>query len=137
MPRKLKSPTLLQWGCQHRWRVRRTKRAPGPWPAKRRYYRCSTCHLSLITEEQSAVPWDERTFMELLKTILPPGKPVFLRDKGITTLPLYGLNTLLDQQGFFIHAAKVRDAKRFVACTDKAGRIERFGLFELRPVQPE
>jgi hypothetical protein len=29
-----------------------------------------------------------------------------------------------------IDAAKVRDAKRFVARTDKDGRIEPYGLFE-------
>jgi len=49
-----------------------------------------------------------------------------------TTLPLYGLNTLLERQGYYIHPVKVRDARRFVACTDKYGRVERYGLFELR-----
>ena len=134
MPRRIKPPTLSQWGCQHTWRVRHTTRRPGPWPAKHRNYRCGRCGLAMVTEERPAVPWDERALVELVKPLLPPGQPVYLRDKGITTLPLYGLNTLLEPQGFFIHAAKVRDPKRFVACTDKAGRIERFGLFELSRV---
>jgi hypothetical protein len=38
----------------------------------------------------------------------------------------------LARQGHVIHAAKVRDAKCFVACTDKDGRIEPYGLFERR-----
>ena len=60
---------------------------------------------------------------------------MYLRAVGVTTLPLYGLNTLLARQGYVIHAGKVRDRKRFVACTDKHGRVEQLGLFELRRVQ--
>ena len=121
MPRRLKPPTLSQWGCQHPWRVRHTTRLPGPGPAKHRNYRCSRCGLARVTEERPAVPWDERALVELVKALVPAGKPVYLRDQGITTLPLYGLNTLLETQGVFMHAAKVRRAERFVACVDKTG----------------
>jgi len=81
------------------------------------------------------VPWDERALVEFVQTILPVNQPTYLRDKGITTLPLYGLNTLLEPEGFYIHAAKVRRAERFVACTDRHGRVNQFGLFELRPTR--
>lgn len=75
--------------------------------------------------------------MPVVKTLLPEGQPVYLRERGITELPLHRLNATLEPQGFVIHAAKVRDHKRFVACTDKHGRVERFGLFELRRIPPE
>jgi hypothetical protein len=89
------------------------------------------------TEERLAVPWDAQDLVALLQTLLPEGKPVYLRDVGITTLPVHGLNTLLAQQGYVIHAAKVRDPKRFVACTDKEGRVEPYGLFELRQIHQD
>jgi len=88
----------------------------------------------LVTEERPAVPWTEHDLLALVRALLPPGQPVYLRDLGFTTFPLYGLNALLEPQGFFIHAAKVRDPKRFVTCTDRTGRGEPFGLFELRPI---
>ncbi len=135
MPRRLNPRTLTQWGCQHHWQVRHTKRRPGPWPAKHRSYRCSRCGLAMVTDERPAVPWSEPDLVALVKSLLPPGHPVYLHDQGITTLPLSGLNTLLEPQGFYIHAAKVRHLKRFVACTDKQGRLEHFGLFELRPTR--
>ena len=137
MPRRLHPPTLTQWGCQHDWQVRHTKRLPSPWPAKHRNYRCRQCSLAMVTEERPAVLWEERALVELVNTLLPLGQPVYLRDQGITTLPLSGLNALLKKQGFYIYAAKVRDAKRLVACTDKASRIERFGLFELRTISQD
>ncbi len=56
MPRRLKPPTLSQWGCQHQWSVRHTTRLPGPWPAKHRNYRCLRCGVSLVTEERPAIP---------------------------------------------------------------------------------
>jgi len=62
MPRQVKAPTVWQWGCAHDWRVRQTKRWPGPWPAKHRNYRCARCGLAVVTEERPAVPWDERTW---------------------------------------------------------------------------
>jgi hypothetical protein len=57
MARTVKPPTPAQWGCAHLWRVRHTRRRPGPWPAKRRNYRCARCGLGMVTEERPAVPW--------------------------------------------------------------------------------
>ena len=137
MPRTLRPPTLAQWGCAHRWHVRHTRRLPGPWPAKHRNYRCARCGLGMVTEERPAVPWDERTLVTLVTTLLPEGRPVYLRDHGIIELPLHGLNAILERQGYLIYAAKVRNPKRFVACTDKDGRVERFGVFCLRRIAEE
>lgn len=92
------------------------------------------CGLRVKKEERLAVPWGERDLVALVKALLPEGKPVYLREQGITELPLYRLNTILERQGYSIHPAKVRDPKRFVACTDKYGRAEKFGLFELRRI---
>src|SRR5262249_26353337 len=103
MPRRLHPPTLTQWGCQHDWQVRHTKRLPSPWPAKHRNYRCRQCSLAMVTEEPPAVLWEDRALVELVNTLLPLAHPVYLRDQGITTLPLYGLNALLKKQGFYIY----------------------------------
>ena len=134
--RRLQPPTLAQWGCAHRWKTTTTR--PGSGKVVRlRYLKCRRCGLRVKTEERLAVPWDESALVALVHTLLPEGTPVYLRDEEITELPLYGLNTLLARQGYVIHAAKVRDPQRFVACTDKQGRVERFGLFKLRPIPPE
>ena len=132
MARRVKAPTLQQWGCAHDWRVRHTRRWPGLWPAKHRNYRCARCGLGMVTEERPSLAWDEQDFVVLVKTLLPEGQPVYLREQGITELPLAGLNRLLAPQGYVIQARKVRDRKRFVACTDENGRVEKYGLFELR-----
>jgi hypothetical protein len=134
--RRLTPPTLPQWGCAHQWKV--THSLPQDEQLSRvRRYKCLRCGLRMKTEERPLVPWDARDLVALVTALLPEGQPVYLRDGGMTELPLYGLNTLLAQQGYVIHAAKVRDAKRFVACTDKEGRVERFGLFELRKCATE
>jgi hypothetical protein len=73
----------------------------------------------------------------LVKTLLPEGQRVSLRDHGITELPLQGLNTILTRHGYIIHATKGRDPQQLVACMDTDGRVERWGLFELRPIQPQ
>ena len=137
MARTVKPPTLAQWGCAHSWRVRHTRRWPNPWPAKHRNYRCERCGLGMVTEERPAVAWDERYLVALVKSLLPEGQPVYLRNQGITELPLYGLNAVLLRHGLVIHAAKVRNSKRFVACTDKDGRVEQYGLFELRQIHQD
>jgi hypothetical protein len=134
--RRLQRPTLSQWGCLHRWKVRRSRpRADGI--LRVRYMTCLRCGLRVKTEERLAVPWDVQDLVALVKTLLPEGRPVYLRDHGITELPLHGLNIVLARQGYLIHATKVRHPKRFVACTDKDGRVEMFGLFELRPIHQE
>ena len=134
--RRLKPPTLLQWGCGHQWKT--THSLPqGEVFHRIRYLKCLRCGLRVKTEERLAVPWDARDPVGLVQGLLPEGQPVYLRDLGVATLPLHGLNTLLARQGYVIHAAKVRDRKRFVACTDKDGRVEQYGLFELRAIPPQ
>jgi hypothetical protein len=135
--RRLQPPTLTQWGCGHRWKTHTTRLGNGGALLKVRYLTCRRCGLKVKTEERLAVPWDERDLVALVQRLLPEGQPVYLRDRGITELPLYGLNAVLARQGYVIHATKVRNPKRFVACMDKEGRVERFGLFELKPIPPE
>jgi hypothetical protein len=45
------------------------------------------------------------------------------------------LNAVLAPLGYVIHGTKTRAAARLVRCTDAHGRVERFGLFELRRVE--
>lgn len=136
MPLRLKPPTLQQWGCTHQWKEQSTK-VYGDKLHRARYYGCRRCGLRVKTREVPEVPWQDQDLVALLKALLPEEQPVYLRALGITTLPLYRLNTLLAGQGYMIHAAKVRDHKRFVACVGRDGRVEPFGLFELRPVGEE
>jgi hypothetical protein len=68
----------------------------------------------------------------LLQVLFPEGKPRYLRDCGITTLPLAQLNAVLAPLGYILVGCKTRAAERFVRCTDARGEIERFGLFELK-----
>jgi excisionase family DNA binding protein len=72
------------------------------------------------------------TLTALVRALLPEGQRVYLRDKGITELPLMALNAILAPQRLVIHATKVRDRRRSVTCTDRIGRVEGFGVFELR-----
>jgi hypothetical protein len=134
--RRLKAPTLAQWGCAHHWKTT-TTRATQRVLLKVRYLTCRRCGLRVKTEERLAVPWDEQDLVTLVKSLLPEGQSVYLRDKGITELPLHALNVILERHGLRIHASKVRECKRSVACTDKDGRIAHYGLFELRQVQQE
>ena len=131
--RRLKPPTLVQWGCVHEWKEQSTK-VLGDKLHRVRYYFCRRCGLRVKTREVPEVPWGEQDLVALVKSLLPEGKAVYLRDQGITELPLYGLNAVLVRHGLVIHAAKVRDPKRFVTCMDKEGRVERYGLFELRQI---
>jgi excisionase family DNA binding protein len=73
--------------------------------------------------------------LALVKALLPERQPVYVRDYGIERFPLHALNQVLEAQGYKILARKVRDPKRGVACTEKAGRVEQFGLFELRRLE--
>jgi hypothetical protein len=82
-----------------------------------------TVERSLATPEASA----DEDLLALLKALLPQKR--YLRDLGIETLPLARLNARLAPFGYVIDAKKVRDARRFVACTDAYGHV-----FELRPV---
>jgi hypothetical protein len=75
--------------------------------------------------------------LALLQMLLPEGKPRYLRDCGISTLPLAQLNAVLAPLGYVLVGTKTRSAARFVLCTDARGEVERYGLFELRRVQKE
>jgi hypothetical protein len=127
----LHSPTLAQWTCAHQWKT--TTSRPGQGDIVRiRYLTCRRCGLKVKTEERLAVPWGERDLVAQVKSLLPEGQVVALRDKGINELPLARLNAQLALQGYVIRARKGRDAKRLVACQDMGGKVERYGLFELR-----
>jgi hypothetical protein len=73
----------------------------------------------------------------LLRVLLPEGKPRYLRDCGITTLPLAQLNAVLAPLGYVLVGTKTRSVERFVRCMDAHGQVERYGLFELRQVEAE
>jgi hypothetical protein len=133
--RVLRPPTVRQWGCAHRWKTTTTR--PGQDDIVRmRYLTCRRCGLKVKTEERLAVPWDEDDLVDQVKALLPEGQAVALRDKGITELPLAALNARLAPYGYVIHARTSRDSKRSVVCTGEDGQVDRFGLFELRPVSP-
>lgn len=73
--------------------------------------------------------------MALLSVLLPEGERRYLRDCGITTLPLAQLNAVLAPSGYVIRGTKTRSPDRFVFCSDAMGQVERYGLFELVPVE--
>src|SRR5919201_898672 len=64
----------------------------------------------------------------LLQVLFPEGKPRYLRDYGITMLPLAQLNAVLAPLGYAIRSTKTRSPARFVLCIDAHGEIERFGF---------
>jgi hypothetical protein len=132
--RQLKPPTLQQWGCAHQWHVTHTRAGwPELWP-KLRYMRCERCGLRVRTEERLAVPWSEHDLIALVKQLLPEGQAVALRQHGITTLPLAGLNRLLEKHRLVIHAGKGGDPTQMVACVNEYGKVEQYGLFALQRV---
>jgi hypothetical protein len=75
--------------------------------------------------------------LALLQMLLPEGKPRYLRDYGIATLPLAQLNAVLAPLGYVIRGSKTRSAACFVVCTDSRGEVERYGLFQLRNLAEE
>jgi hypothetical protein len=130
--RHLPWPTLEQWGCNHQWHVTHTRSGwPEPWP-RIRYLRCRRCGLRAKTEERLAVPWAEKDLVAQVEALLPEGKAVHLRDKGITEFPLARLNGILARHGLTIRAGKGPDATRSVSCADWYGRVERYEVFELK-----
>jgi hypothetical protein len=134
--RVLHSPTLVQWGCAHRWKTTTTRRGDDD-VVRMRYLTCRRCGLKVKTEERLAVPWDEDDLVEEVKALLPEGQAVALRDKGITELPLARLNARLAPYGYVIHARKGRDRTRLVACMDHDGKLRSFEWFELQPIPSE
>jgi len=134
--RVLHAPTLVQWGCVHRWKTTTTR--PGQDDVVRmRYLTCRCCGLKVKTEERLAVPWEAEDLVKQVKALLPEGQVVALRDKGITELPLARLNAQLAPHGYVIHASKGHDRTRLVACMDHDGKVTPYGMFELRPIAPE
>jgi hypothetical protein len=75
--------------------------------------------------------------LALLQGLLPEGKPRYLRDVGITTLPLVQLNAVPAPLGYVLVGMKTRSAERFVVCRDAHGEVERYGLFELQRVEED
>jgi hypothetical protein len=75
--------------------------------------------------------------LALLQVLLPEGERCYLRDCGITRLPLAPLNAVLAPLGYVLVGTKTRAAARFVVCTDADGQVERYGLFELRRTAEE
>jgi hypothetical protein len=133
--RVLRSPTLVQWGCTHRWKTTTTRRGDDD-VVRMRYLTCRRCGLKVKTEERLAVPWNEADIVDQVKALLPEGQVVALHDKGITELPLARLNAQLASYGYIIHASKGRDPKEVVACTGEGGEVEQFGRFEVRRMSP-
>jgi hypothetical protein len=116
-------------GC---WKVTHTIAQADPFH-RVRYLRCRRCGLRVKTEERLDVPWDERHVVSMATALLPEeGVPIYLHDKGITELPLHRLNGMLARFGLMVHASKGDDPKRLIACMDEQGRIEQYGVFELR-----
>lgn len=68
---------------------------------------------------------------------MPEGQQVYPRDRGVEMFPLTAVNAVLAPHGSVMHAAKVRDQRRTVACVDVYGRVEPFGLFELRRIEED
>ena len=69
----------------------------------------------------------------LIQTLFPERQPIPPRlVYGLTTFPLHGINRVLAQHGLVLHASKARRPEQRVACTDRAGRVHFYGLFELR-----
>jgi hypothetical protein len=133
--RRLRAPTLRQWGCWHAWHTDTTRPGDDPTLIAWRYRVCRRCGLRVKTEERLAVPWSEQDLVARVRQLFPERQPVYLRDHGITELPLHGLNAILARHGLMIHTTKGRDPTRQVSCTLEHGRIQGFGLFELRPIR--
>jgi hypothetical protein len=134
--RRLRPPTLAQWGCDHQWKTT-TSRPGGGEILRVRYLVCRRCGFRVKSEERLAVPWDERDLVAQVRALLPEGQAVALWDKGIIELPLARLNARLAPHGYVIHGSKGRNSKQIVACMGEDGRVELFGLFELRPTSPK
>ena len=137
---KVKPRTVLDWlqkgkldGVKvgKQWRI--------PADNLEAFIRPATAEPFQLREPEEAAPTGQAppvdcmaTLLALVKTLVPEGERVYLRDKGIPELPLGALNAILETQGYRIDAAKVRDRQRQVACMGRDGHVESFGLFELR-----
>ena len=76
--------------------------------------------------------------LALVQALFPLDEPVYPRTLyGLTTFPLSLVDTFPAPRGYVLHAMKTRVATRFVACLDKHGRTEPYGLLELRRVEED
>jgi hypothetical protein len=105
------------------------------------FIRRATAESLRLKEPEAAVPVEPapavdcvKILLALVRALLPDGQQVYLRNRGLTALPLDALKALLAPEGSTMHAAKVRDARRSVTCTDVYGRIEHYGVFEVRAI---
>jgi excisionase family DNA binding protein len=90
-----------------------------------------------VVDEEHEWAQARAALVALLQSLLPQGERHYLRDLGITTLPLVQLNAILAQEGYVIEAYEVQDPTRFVDCVGQDGRPEPFGLFEMRRLTRE
>jgi hypothetical protein len=108
--RRLKLPTLTQWGCKHRWKTTTTR--PGQNEIVRvRYLSCQRCGLKVKTEERLAVPWDERDFMALITQTFPEGTMAdvaTLQTQGLLDGGLSQLNAYLVPHGWQLDLVRDR-----------------------------
>jgi hypothetical protein len=112
--RRLRPPTLPQWGCEHQWKT--TTSRPGQGDVVRiRYLTCRRCGLKVKTEERLAVPWSERDLMTLVAQVFPEDTVVDVEPLKAWGLPGGGLSRLnahLVPHGWQL--ALVRDQERQV-----------------------
>jgi len=137
---KVKSRTVLDWlqkGKLEGVKVGKQWRVPAD--NLEAFIRPATAKPFHLREPEEATPTEQAppvdctaTLLALVKSLLPEGKQVYLREKGITELPLGALNVILELHGYTIHATKERDRRRQVACIGRDGRAEQFAVFELR-----
>jgi hypothetical protein len=112
--RRLHMPTLVQWGCAHRWKTTTTR--PGQDDVVRmRYLTCRRCGLRVRTEERLTVPWEERDFMALVVQVFPEdavADVATLQRQGLLNGSLSRLNAHLIPHGWQLEL--VRDQGRVV-----------------------
>jgi excisionase family DNA binding protein len=69
----------------------------------------------------------------LIQLLFPLGQPISPRTAyGWQAFPLAQINGVLAREGLVIHAAKTPGTTQEITCTDAHGRVEQYGLFELR-----
>jgi hypothetical protein len=112
--RRLHPPTLVQWGCVHRWKT--TTSRPGSGDILRvRYLTCQRCGLKVKTAERLAVPWEENDLVALVAQVFPEGivaDVASLKAWGLPGGGLSRLNACLAPHGWQIEL--VRDQGRTV-----------------------
>jgi hypothetical protein len=129
--RSLHPPTLTQWTCEHRWKTTTSRPGEGDVICVR-YLTCQRCGLKLKTDERPAVPWKETDLVAQVEAMLPEGKPVYLRDRGVTEPPLEALNGHLKPLGYRIQASQGWYAAKAVRCVGPKDRVRWYALFELQ-----